>query len=135
MGVRVRLKELGIREDDTTEMSCKIAGATAFRRACVGAKPNILEPVMDLEVVVPENFTGAVINDLNGRRARVVGMKPRADMQVIHAEAPLAEMFGYATELRSVTQGRAIHSMQFSRYERAGKAVQDEILKRIGRYQ
>jgi elongation factor G len=131
-GVSVLLRELEIRED-TTEMACKIVGSMAFRQACMKAVPALLEPVMTIEVVAPEEYVGAVIHDLNGRRGKVMGMAPRRDQQVVDAEVPLAEMFGYATALRSLTQGRALYSMQFDRYEQAGKRVQEEILKRIGR--
>ncbi len=133
-GVGVTLEKLGIREDDTTEMSCKIAGSLAFRQACTNAQSWLLEPMMSLEVVVPEAFVGPVINDLNGRRGRIIGVSSRGEMQLVDGEAPLAEMFGYATALRSLTQGRAVYTMQFDRYERAGKAVQEAVLKRIGRY-
>ncbi len=133
VGVKATLKQVGIREDDTTEMACKIAGSQCFRQACRKAAPAILEPIVSLEVVGPEDFIGAVINDLNSRRGRIVGIEPRGDMQVVDAEAPLAEMFGYATALRSLTQGRAVYTMQFSRYDRCPAAVQESILKKIGR--
>jgi elongation factor G len=133
VGVKATLQHLGIREDDTTEMGCKIAGSLVFRQACQKASPAILEPVMALEVVVPEEYVGAVINDLNSRRGRIAGIEHRGEMQVVDAESPLAEMFGYATALRSLTQGRAVYTMQFNRYDRCPPAVQDSILKKIGR--
>ena len=132
-GIRVTVKNAVYREDDSTEMSFKIAGTMAFKQACSKASPAILEPVMKVEVVVPPDFLGSVINDLNGRRGRVLGIAPRKDVQVVDAEAPLSEMFGYATALRSLTQGRAVYTMQFDRYEVTSKAVQDEVLRRIGR--
>jgi len=132
-GVKVVIKEAVYREEDSTEMAFKIAATMAYKQACVKAVPVILEPQMKLEVVVPSEYMGSVINDLNGRRGKVSGIEARKDAQVIDAEAPLSEMFGYATALRSLTQGRAVYTMQFERYEITTKAVQDEILRRIGR--
>ena len=132
-GIRVRLKSAVFNEEDSTEMSFKIAGTMAFKQACAKANPAILEPVMKIEVVVPSEFMGSVINDFNGRRGKILGISHRKDVQVVDAEAPLSEMFGYATALRSLTQGRAVYTMQFDRYEAAGRAVQEEILRRIGR--
>ena len=132
-GIKVILKQITFSEEDSTEMGFKIAGTMAFKQACTRAIPAILEPVMKIEVVVPPDFMGPVINDLNSRRGRVLGIEPRKEAQVIDAEAPLSEMFGYATALRSLTQGRAVYTMQLDRYEVTSKAVQDDILHRIGR--
>ncbi len=132
-GVKVTLVQSQFREDDSTEMGFKIAASMAFREACEKATPAILEPVMSVEVVVPAEYMGSVINDLNGRRGRILGINPRKDVQVVDAEAPLSEMFGYATALRSLSQGRAVYTMQLDRYEATVKTVQDEILRRIGR--
>lgn len=132
-GVRVFLKSAKFNVDDSTEMAFKIAGTLAFKSACSKASPAILEPVMKIEIVVPADFMGPVINDLNSRRGKVLGINPRKEVQVIDAEAPLSEMFGYATALRSITQGRAAYTMQFDRYELASKIIEDEILRRIGR--
>ncbi|MFP4012975.1 MAG: elongation factor G [Chitinispirillaceae bacterium] len=132
-GIRTTLVQSHFSEDVSTELGFKIAASMAFREACEKASPAILEPVMSVEVVVPAEYMGSVINDLNGRRGRVLGINPRKDVQVVDAEAPLSEMFGYATALRSLTQGRAVYSMQLDRYEVTVKAVQDEILRRIGR--
>jgi elongation factor G len=132
-GIKVVIKEVVYREEDSTEMAFKIAATMAYRQACVKAVPVILEPQMKLEVVVPSEYMGSVINDLNGRRGKISAIEARKDVQVIDAEAPLSEMFGYATALRSLTQGRAVYTMQFERYEITSKAVQDEILRRIGR--
>ena len=132
-GVRTILKGMTFREDDSTEMAFKIAGSMAFKNACVKCTPTLLEPVMKIEVVVPADYMGAVINDLNARRGKISGIAARTDAQIIDAEAPLSEMFGYATMLRSLTQGRAVYTMQFDHYERTTKTVQDEVLKRIGR--
>jgi len=132
-GVRIVLKAMTYREDDSTEMAFKIAGSMAFKNACVKCTPALLEPVMKIEVVVPSDYMGAVINDLNARRGKILGITARKDVQIIDAEAPLSEMFGYATNLRSLTQGRAVYTMQFDHYEQTTKTVQDEVLKRIGR--
>jgi len=132
-GIKVLIKNAAYREEDSTDMAFKIAGTMAFKQACSKASPAILEPEMKVEVVVPSEYMGSVINDLNGRRGKILGIIARKDVQVIDAEAPLSEMFGYATALRSLTQGRAVYTMQFDRYEITIKAVQDEILRRIGR--
>jgi elongation factor G len=133
IGIKTTLKALAFREDDSTEMAFKIAGSMAFKNACVRCTPVLLEPVMKLEVVVPAEFMGAIINDLNSRRGRIHGIITRKDVQVIDAEAPLSEMFGYATTARSISQGRAVYTMQFDHYEQTNSAIQEEILKRIGR--
>jgi elongation factor G len=134
IGIRITLKKLGLHEDDSTEMACKIAGSMTFRRACVKAQPVLLEPMMSIEVVVPDEYMGSVINDLNSRRGKINGISSRSGQQIVGAEAPLSQMFGYATALRSLSQGRAVYSMQFKRYEKTGRAVQEEILRKIGRY-
>jgi elongation factor G len=132
-GVKTSLKGLTFREDESTEMAFKIAGSMAFKNACVKCTPTLLEPAMKLEVVVPPDYMGAVINDLNARRGKILGISARKDVQIIAGAAPLSEMFGYATMLRSLTQGRAVYTMQFDHYEQTTKGVQAEILKRIGR--
>jgi elongation factor G len=132
-GIKTVLKSGSYRIDDSTEMGFKIAGSMAFKQACARAKPVLLEPVMNVEVVVPFDYMGAVINDLNARRGKIGGISARKDVQVVDAEAPLAEMFGYATNLRSLTQGRAVYTMQLDRYEATTPGKQEEILKRIGR--
>jgi elongation factor G len=108
-------------------MAFKIAGSMALREAARRAKPVLLEPVMAVEVVTPEEFMGDVIGDLNRRRGRIEGMEPRGNAQVIRAHVPLAEMFGYATDLRSATQGRATYTMQFDRYSEVPSALSEEI--------
>ena len=132
-GISVQLKNAFFRSEDSTEMGFKIAATMAFKQACLKANPSILEPLMKIEVVVPSDYMGSVINDLSSRRGKVLGIMARKDTQVIDAEAPLSEMFGYATALRSLTQGRAVYTMQLDRYEVTTKTVQDEILRRIGR--
>lgn len=115
-------------EVDSSEMAFKIAGSMAFKEAVKNAKPVILEPIMSLEVVTPEEYMGDVIGDLNGRRGKVISIERRGNVQVIKAYAPLAEMFGYATDLRSKTQGRATYTMQFSHYEEVPKGVSEGII-------
>jgi elongation factor G len=117
-------------EVDSSELAFKIAGSMAFQAGAKKAKPKILEPMMDVEVVVPEEYMGDVIADLNSRRGRVLGIIPRADAQVVAAQVPLAEMFGYATALRSVTQGRAVYTMQFAHYAEVPKGILEEIVKK-----
>ncbi len=132
-GIRVSLKNINFREEDSTEMAFKIAGITAFKEACSQAEPALLEPMMKIEVVVPNEYIGGVINDLNSRRGKIIGISQRRDMQTIDADVPLAEMFGYATALRSLTQGRAVYTMQFDRFELMERAEQEQLLRRIGR--
>jgi elongation factor G len=112
-------------------MAFKIAGSMAFKEAARKAGPVLLEPVMAVEVVTPEDYLGDVMGDLNSRRGRIEGMNPRKDAQVVKAQVPLAEMFGYATQLRSMTQGRALYTMQFSHYDQAPKSVSDQIIERV----
>jgi elongation factor G len=118
-------------EVDSSEMAFKIAGSMAFKEAAKNAKPVILEPIMSLEVVTPEEYMGDVIGDLNARRGKVLSIERRGNVQVIKAYAPLAEMFGYATDLRSKTQGRAIYTMQFSHYDEVPKGVSDGIIAMV----
>jgi elongation factor G len=100
----------------------------AFKNAMQRAKPKLLEPVMAVEVVTPEEYLGDVIGDLNARRGRVEGLEPRGNAQVVRAKAPLATMFGYATDLRSTTQGRATFTMQFDRYEDVPQSIAGEVV-------
>jgi elongation factor G len=118
-------------EVDSNEMAFKIAGSMAFKEAARKASPVLLEPVMSVEVVVPEEYMGVIIGDLNSRRGRIEGIEHRAGSQVIKAMVPLAEMFGYATNMRSNTQGRATFSMHFSRYEEAPRSVAEEIVAKV----
>jgi elongation factor G len=115
---------------DSSEMAFKIAGSLAIKKATRAAKPVLLEPVMAVEVVTPEDYMGDVIGDLSARRGRVEGMDQRGNTQVIKAQVPLADMFGYATDLRSRTQGRATYSMQFHAYNEVPDAVAKEIVAR-----
>lgn len=115
-------------EVDSSEMAFKIAGSLAFKEAAKNAKPVLLEPIMSIEIVTPEEYMGDVIGDLNARRGRVLNIERRGNVQVIKAHAPLAEMFGYATSLRSKTQGRATYTMQFSHYDEVPKGVSEGII-------
>jgi elongation factor G len=129
--VKATLYDGSYHEVDSNEMAFKIAGSMAFKEAARKASPVILEPVMSVEVVVPEDFAGAIMGDLSSRRGRIEGMEHRAGSQVIKAIVPLAEMFGYATHMRSSTQGRATYSMHFARYEEAPRSVSEEIIARV----
>jgi elongation factor G len=115
---------------DSSEMAFKIAGSMAVKEAARQASPIILEPVMDVEVVTPADFLGDVMGDLSSRRGKVGGMTQRGDAQVVSAHVPLAEMFGYSTTLRSMTQGRAVYSMEFDHYEEVPKAVAEQIISK-----
>jgi elongation factor G len=130
--VRVTLTDGSYHDVDSSEMAFKVAGSMAFREAARRAKPVLLEPIMAVEVVTPEEFMGDVIGDLNRRRGRIEGMEPRGNAQVIRAHVPLAEMFGYATDLRSATQGRATYTMQFDRYSEVPSALSEEITEHRG---
>ncbi len=129
--VRVVLYDGSYHDVDSSELAFKIAGSIGFKEAISRAHPVLLEPIMKVEVVVPEQYTGDVIGNLNARRGKVERMEPRAGTQVITARAPLAEMFGYATDLRSMTQGRANYSMHFSHYEEAPRGISEGVIARI----
>ena len=129
--VKVTLLDGSYHEVDSSETAFKVAGSIAFKNAASKARPVLLEPIMDVEVVVPEEYMGDVMGDLNSRRGRIRGMVPRKDAQVITASVPLSEMFGYATTLRSISQGRAIYTMQFSHYEPVPESVAENIMERV----
>lgn len=126
--VRVTLFDGSYHEVDSSEMAFKVAASMAFKEAMKKADPVLLEPVMKVEVVVPEEYMGDVIGDINSRRGRIEGMEPRAGAQVIRGYVPLAEMFGYATDLRSRTQGRGVYTMQMSHYEEVPKNIAEKII-------
>jgi elongation factor G len=126
--VKITLHDGSYHEVDSSEMAFKIAGSMAFKDAVRKAGPKLLEPIMDVEVVVPDEYMGDIIGDLSSRRGRIGGMFQRSDARVIAASVPLAEMFGYATRMRSISQGRAAYSMQFSRYEALPASVAEEIV-------
>jgi elongation factor G len=129
--LKVRLTDGSYHEVDSSEMAFKIAASLGFKEACRKAKPVLLEPVMDVEVVTPEEYMGAVVGDLNSRRGRIVSMEARGTSQVIRANVPLGQMFGYVTDLRSMTQGRATSTMQFARYEEVPAAIAEEIMAKV----
>ena len=129
--VRVVLYDGSYHDVDSSEMAFKMAGSMAFQDAAKKAKPVLLEPVMRVEVVVPKDYLGDVMGDLASRRGRIQSQEDRGGTQIINARVPLSEMFGYATDLRSRTQGRATYSMHFDRYEQAPPNISDEVVKRI----
>jgi len=129
--VKATLYDGSYHDVDSNEMAFKIAGSMAFKEAARKASPVLLEPVMAVEVVTPEDFAGVIMGDLSSRRGRIEGMEHRAGSQVIKAIVPLAEMFGYATHMRSSTQGRAEYSMHFARYEEAPRSVAEEIIAKV----
>jgi elongation factor G len=129
--VRATLVDGSFHEVDSSEMAFKIAASMCFKEACRRASPTLLEPIMAVEVVTPEDYLGDVIGDLSSRRGHVEGMDQRANNQVVKAEVPLAEMFGYATDLRSRTQGRATYTMQFKSYQEVPEQVAKEIVARV----
>jgi elongation factor G len=126
--VRVELVDGSYHDVDSSEMAFKVAGSLAFKEAMKRARPKLLEPVMAVEVVTPEDYLGDVMGDLNSRRGRIENLEPRGNAQVIKARVPLAAMFGYATDLRSTTQGRATFTMQFDRYEDVPQSIASELV-------
>jgi elongation factor G len=128
--LKVTLFDGSYHDVDSSEIAFKIAGSMALKDACSRANPVLLEPLMQVEVVLPEEYLGDVIGDLNGRRGQIEGMEARPGTQIIKAHVPLASMFGYATDLRSMTQGRATYTMHFARYEGLPKQISDEIVAR-----
>ncbi|HEU4905727.1 MAG TPA: elongation factor G, partial [Solirubrobacterales bacterium] len=129
--VKVRLYDGSYHEVDSSEMAFKVAGSIAFQEAAKKAKPVLLEPVMKVEVITPDDYTGAVTGDLTSRRGRLEGQLSRSGTQIITALVPLANMFGYSTDLRSRTQGRATYSMHFESYEEAPRNVSEEVVAKV----
>jgi len=129
--VKVSLTDGSYHEVDSNEMAFKIAASMGFKEGCRKAKPVLLEPVMDVEVVCPSEYQGAVIGDLNSRRGRIISQEVRGNAQVIRANVPLGQMFGYATDVRSMTQGRATYTMQFARYEEVPRNIAEEIMAKV----
>ncbi len=129
--VRVTLTDGSYHEVDSSELAFKIAASQAFKEAAKKAEPKLLEPIMSVEVVTPEDYLGDVISDLSARRARIEGTESRGNSKVVRARVPLAEMFGYATDLRSRTQGRATYTMQFDSYQEVPENVASEIVARV----
>jgi elongation factor G len=130
VGVSAVLYDGSFHEVDSSEISFKVAGSLAFQDAAQNAGPVLLEPIMEVEVVTPEEYMGDVIADLNRRRGRILSMEPRAGFQVVAVHVPLSEMFGYATDLRSATQGRATYTMQFDHYDEVPQTQAEQIIAR-----
>jgi elongation factor G len=126
--VKVTLYDGSYHEVDSSEMAFKVAASIAFKEGMRKASPVLLEPIMKVETVVPEEYLGDVIGDMNARRGQIEGMEPRGAVQVVRGFVPLSEMFGYATDLRSKTQGRGIYTMQFSHYAEVPKNIADSII-------
>ncbi|MGH9441731.1 MAG: elongation factor G, partial [Thermoanaerobaculia bacterium] len=131
-GVHIELYDGSYHDVDSSEIAFKIAGSLAWKDAAQRAKPILKEPIMDVEVVVPEDYMGDVIGDINSRRGHILHQEPRAGVQVIKARVPLSEMFGYSTTLRSKTQGRGNYTMQFGSYEPVPRNVSEEIIAKVG---
>jgi elongation factor G len=129
--VKVELVDGSFHDVDSSEMAFKIAGSMAVKAAARQAHPILLEPIMDVEVVTPSDYMGDVIGDLSARRGKIGGMTQRADAHIVAASVPLSEMFGYSTTLRSMSQGRAIYSMEFSHYQEVPKAKAEEIVSKV----
>lgn len=130
VGVKATLEDGAYHDVDSSEMAFKIAGQMVFREGAKRANPVILEPVMDVEVRTPEEYMGDVIGDLNSRRGQIASMEDATGVKIVRANVPLSEMFGYVGDLRSKTQGRAVYTMQFSKYQEVPKAVADEIIQK-----
>jgi elongation factor G len=129
--IKIRLFDGSYHDVDSSEMAFKIAGSLAFKEAAHRAEPVLLEPIMAVEVVTPEEYMGDVMGDLSARRGKIEGLSTRSDAQVIKSLVPLAEMFGYATALRSMTQGRAIFTMQFAHYDEVPRSISDQIIEKV----
>ena len=125
--IKAKLYDGSYHDVDSDEISFRVAGSMAFQAGAKKANPVLLEPIMSVEVVTPEEYLGDVMGDLNSRRGKIEGFSARKDAQVIKAFVPLSEMFGYATVLRSMSQGRAIYSMQFDHYAAVPKSIAEEI--------
>jgi elongation factor G len=129
--IKVTLFDGSFHEVDSSEMAFKIAGSIAFKAAARKADPVLLEPIMDVEVVTPEEYMGDVMGDLSSRRGKIEGLSTRKDAQIIKAKVPLSDMFGYSTQLRSMTQGRAIYTMQFAYSDIVPQSIADEIIEKV----
>jgi elongation factor G len=129
--IRVELIFGSYHDVDSSEIAFKIAGSMAIQDACRKANPKLMEPVMKVEVIVPDEYLGDVMGDLNSRRGKIEGMEQRKQAQVIKADVPLSNMFGYVTDLRSITQGRAVYHMEFSKYQQVPASIESEILEKV----
>jgi len=130
VGIKVKLIDGSYHPVDSSDIAFKIAGAMAVKEAIQKAEPVILEPIMKVQVIIPQEYLGEVIGDLNARRGKIEGMETRGAVQVVNALVPLRELFGYATALRSLTQGRGSYTMQFSHYEEVPSFVKSEIMEK-----
>jgi len=128
--IKAKLFDGSYHDVDSNEMAFKVAASMALKNAISKVNPVILEPIMRVEVVIPEEYLGDIMGDITSRRGRVEGMDARGNAQVVRAMVPLAEMFGYATSLRSNTQGRGVFSMHFDHYEEVPKSISEEIIKK-----
>ena len=129
--IRVELIFGSYHDEDSSEMAFKIAGSMAIQDACKKASPKLMEPIMEVEVVTPDEYLGDVMGDISSRRGKIDGMSQRNEAQVIKANVPLSNMFGYVTDLRSITQGRAVFHMQFSHYDQVPASVETEIMEKV----
>jgi elongation factor G len=126
--IKVNLIDGTYHEVDSSDVAFQIAGSLGFKECVRKAKPVLLEPMMSIEIVVPEDYIGDAIGDVSSRRGKVQHLDRRGNYRIVNAKIPLAQMFGYATDLRSMTQGRATYSMQFSHYQQVPKIISDEIV-------
>ena len=129
--ISIRLVHGSYHDVDSNEMAFKIAGSMAIKAALIKCSPKLMEPMMDLEVVMPDDYLGSVMGDVTKRRGRVSGTDPRNKAQVLAATVPLSEMFGYATDLRSITQGRAVFTMQFGHYDKVPASIQEQVVEKF----
>jgi elongation factor G len=127
--IKVTLYDGSYHSVDSSDLAFQIAGAMALRKAAQNAKPILLEPIMEVEVSVPADYTGQISGDLSSKRGRIQGMEPRGQFEVVKADVPLSEMFKYATELRSITHGQGSYSMKFKRYERLPHKLAQQIIE------
>jgi len=129
--IKVALVDGSYHDVDSSEMAFKVAASMGFRKGCEQCQPVILEPIMKVEVVTPEDYMGDIVGDLNRRRGKIQGMNDRGIAKVVDAEVPLSEMFGYSTNLRSMSQGRATYTMQFVHYEEVPRNITEEIIASV----
>ena len=127
VGIRARCYDGSYHEVDSSEMAFKIAGSMAFKEAMKKSDPKLLEPIMKVEITIPEEYLGDVMGDVSSRRGRIEGMDDQNGAKIVHAFVPLAEMFGYSTALRSSTQGRGTYSMEVHHYEAVPKSIQEQV--------
>ena len=130
IGVKATLFDGSYHEVDSSEMAFKIAGSMAMKEGALKARPVLLEPIMSVEVVTPEDYMGDVVGDLNRRRGIILGMDENPAGKIVRADVPLAEMFGYSTDLRSATQGRANYTMEFEKYAEVPDSIAESVIKR-----